>query len=501
MLKLTDLEKYDPITIQCHDNPDGDALGSGFGLYFYFKSVGKNVRFIYGGRNEISKANLKLMVEKMNIPVEYVAGTIKVDGLLITVDSQYGAGNITRMEADTVAIIDHHEVEINDQPLSRIEPELGSCSTLVWMMLKEAGFEITDINLGTALYYGLFTDTKQLTEIFNPNDMDMRDEIIHDGDLIRHLMLTNLSLPEMEIAGLALLRTIYNADYQYAMVKVKPCDPNLLGLIADFLIQVAEINSCVVYNEQEDGYKLSVRSSTKEVRADELAAYLTEGIGNGGGHKDKAGGFIRRRLYEEKYTTLHTQAFVGNRLTEYFDNNKIIYARTFEPDPEKMPMDSYRQRKTTLGYVDPADFFPVGSKVTIRSVDGDLNAVIDGESYIVIGLKGKVSLRGKEDFRRMNRMSQDKFLLKGGIKYQPTMKNNGDGRVAVLLPYAKKCESLVDSDILAHQLTTTVRLFPAWDEENYQLGKPGDYLCVRKDDPHGIFILERDLFEQVYERS
>ena len=46
-MKLTDLLEYDNITVQCHDNPDADAIGSGYALYKYFEHNGKNVRLIY----------------------------------------------------------------------------------------------------------------------------------------------------------------------------------------------------------------------------------------------------------------------------------------------------------------------------------------------------------------------------------------------------------------------------------------------------------------------
>ena len=61
-MKLSDLEVYDKITIQCHDNPDADALASGYGLYCYYRSKGKDVRLVYSGRNKIQKSNLALMV-------------------------------------------------------------------------------------------------------------------------------------------------------------------------------------------------------------------------------------------------------------------------------------------------------------------------------------------------------------------------------------------------------------------------------------------------------
>ena len=31
-MKLQDLDRFEQITIQCHDNPDADALGAGFGF-------------------------------------------------------------------------------------------------------------------------------------------------------------------------------------------------------------------------------------------------------------------------------------------------------------------------------------------------------------------------------------------------------------------------------------------------------------------------------------
>ena len=35
-MMLDELLGYDRITIQCHDNPDADAIASGFGLYCFY---------------------------------------------------------------------------------------------------------------------------------------------------------------------------------------------------------------------------------------------------------------------------------------------------------------------------------------------------------------------------------------------------------------------------------------------------------------------------------
>lgn len=50
-MKLSDLLQFDNIIVQCHDNPDADALASGFGVYEYLRMNGKSPRLVYGGRN------------------------------------------------------------------------------------------------------------------------------------------------------------------------------------------------------------------------------------------------------------------------------------------------------------------------------------------------------------------------------------------------------------------------------------------------------------------
>lgn len=321
-MRLSDLQKYQSITIQCHDNPDADTVGAGYGLYRFFSDKGCSVRLIYSGFNRITKSNLKMMIEKLGIPIEYVpAGQSKrIEGLLITVDCQYGSGNVTCFEADEVAVIDHHPLELSGVEKSRVQVNLGSCSTLVWNMLREENYPVrADIHLGTALYYGLYMDTNQFAELFNPLDMEMRENVTIDMQLMTQLRNANISLKELEIAGIAMIRYNYNEKYRFAIIRTQPCDPNVVGLISDFLLQVDVIDTCVVYNEINDGYKISVRSCIKEVNANELAVYLTDEIGSGGGHYEKAGGFISMKYFEQKYPDLHSEAYFNNRMTEYFD--------------------------------------------------------------------------------------------------------------------------------------------------------------------------------------
>ena len=66
-MRLNELLKFNKITIQCHDNPDADALASGYALLWYFEKMGKKAKLIYRGKNKIQKSNLKIMLDKLQI--------------------------------------------------------------------------------------------------------------------------------------------------------------------------------------------------------------------------------------------------------------------------------------------------------------------------------------------------------------------------------------------------------------------------------------------------
>lgn len=313
-MKLEDLLVYNEIVIQCHDTPDADAIGSGYALWCYFKEQGKNVRLVYGGRNRIRKSNLVLLVRELGIPIEYIA-YMNPPELLITVDCKYGEGNVVRFPAQEVAVIDHHMVGQPLPRLNRVDSTLGSCCTLVWKMLKEAGFDVNkDKYLATALYYGLYMDTGFMEEIYHLEDMKFRDTIHFDHHIMHKLRNSNISIDDLETAGAALLRTDYIEKYNFGLVKTSPCDPNVLGIISDLVLEVDAIDSCVVFALLEAGVKLSVRSCVEEILANEMVMAICDGIGSGGGHVRKAGGFIPIQEATKEYLRLCNEYNIAPRM-------------------------------------------------------------------------------------------------------------------------------------------------------------------------------------------
>ncbi len=492
---LDEIKKYETITVQCHDNPDADTIASGFALYTYLKALGKDVELIYSGRFEISKPNLVEMVKQLDIPIYFVKEHVPKE-LLVTVDCQYGAGNVKKFAASAVAIIDHHQVEITDVPLSDIRQSLGSCSTLVWSLITEDSFSLKNYeNVATALYYGLFSDTNSFAEIVHPLDKDMRDILEYDKSLLAKLRNSNLLLKDIETAGIALLRCSHNAQDNFSVFKAQPCDPNILGFISDLAIQVNTIDTCVVYNETEHGIKFSVRSCIREVMASELASFLADTIGSAGGHKEKAGGYILSEKLYTKYPSINVDAYFLNRIREYYDSFDFVYSNNHNLDISMMKV--YKKKPILLGYVPTTDIYPEGTPILIRTLEGDVEINVSEQIYLMIGKRGEVYPIKKEKFQNSYSISDQPLSLQ--IDYKPHVKNLITGDIIELKTFSSTCIPTGEVRIYARKTTRSTKVFTNWDKEGYMLGKLGDYIALRVNDKNDVYIIDAEIFYETYE--
>ena len=500
MFKLSDLLAFNNIVIQCHDNPDADTISCAFAISTYLEEHGKIAPIIYGGFQKIKKSNIKLMIEYLEIKIEHKI-KIKKPDLLLCVDCQYGEGNVTHYQAENIAVIDHH-IQVSEIKMGIIQPHLRSCATIVWELLNYEGFDLTKhINVATAMYYGLFTDTNSFAEIGHPKDKDMRDIIgeICDLTIINRLRNCNLTLDELEIAGVALIRNTCNPKKQYAIFKAENCDPNILGFIGDICLQVDMINVCVIYSKNKDGVKLSVRSCAREVKASEYILYITKNIGSGGGHRDKAGGYINNLSIDEMDYTI--DEYIRMKTEEYFDSYDV-----YDSDKHNLDIDNmkrYRSLPVLKGFVVTTDIFDTKTPLMIRTLEGDSNACAAPDIYLMIGVKGEVYPIQADKFHMSYKLTDQsvKIIFDENNKYTPTVKNEVTGEIKDLLPYIKSCVSTGETSIFVKKLTRYAKILTRWNKDGYMYGKPGDYIAVRCDDRNDVYIIDKDIFLLTYEEE
>lgn len=496
-MKLSSLDDYNDIVIQMHDNPDADAVGSGYALYKYFTAKNKNVRLVYGGNYIITKSNILLLIDELDIPVEYVN---KLDNpeLLITVDCQYGEGNVKKFEAKNVAMIDHHDTGKESDEMSEIRSHIASCSTICYDMLKKEGFSVNDDKgLSTALYYGLFMDSNGFAELSHPLERDMIDYLRIDKGLIKKLVHSNFTIQELETAGIALIRYSYDEHKHFSIIKSKPCDPNILGLIGDLVLQVDSIDVCIIYNECQDGYKLSVRSCVTDVAANDLAGFMTEGIGNGGGHNDKAGGFISEKRYKKVYDDMGIETYFFNRMNKYYENYDVVYAKNGISNKDGFEL--YSKNPIERGYVKTELLANEGEKCKLRTLEGDVFVNVSKDIYIMIGSGGEAYPIEKCVFEKKYSAYDESY--ENTFEYSPVIRNLHTDEDYNLLDYAKRCICKEDTRVYAKKLDKSTKVFTKWEYEKYMIGNAGDYICYLEDDDKDIYVVNKDLFDVIYRKA
>lgn len=517
-MKLSDLLQFDNIIVQCHDNPDADALASGFGVYEYLRMNGKSPRLVYGGRNIIHKSNLVLMVDSLGIPIEHV-DFLDNPQLLVTVDCQYGGGNVTFFKAENVAVIDHHRVSGELPAMNRVMSYMGSCATIVWDMLREEGVEINR-NLATALYYGLYTDTGEFTEITHSLDRDLRDEADFDSTIVAKFRNANMSLEELDIAATALLGRDYIEEYRLAIVKAGACDPNVLGIISDFVLEVDAIDICMVFSVIKNGVKLSFRSCIKEVSASEMAQEVCRDIGSGGGHYYKAGGFIPMDLLIDSYNVYCREkdvtprfqyssdgthkrpsdsaikSLLEERIFDYLNDTEIIYGEDFDTSGFKKV--DYKKRPIPMGYIIAKDILPVGCCMGVRTAKGDISTPVGEDTVVIIGEDGSVRILNLDRLNKSFRIYKDwRFTVKQ-TDYMPRFKNKDTETIVDGMAHARVCIPVEADFSRAFVLKHKVKLFKNKDDSSYISGRPGDIMVLPNDDRNEAYMISKTEFEKTH---
>jgi phosphoglycolate phosphatase len=488
-VQLNQLAKYKNIVIQCHNTPNAGAIGAGFALQCCLRSLGANVTLAYGGFIEIKRPDLLKLIEALEIQISRITQLPHGTDLLITIGCQRGADNVESFDLSnetTVVTIDRHEQKVPECDNFIIRPNVSSCATIVYDLLKQEGFE-TDIRIQSALYYGLFCDTNELSELHHPLDRDLA-EIKHDVQLIRKLKNSQITISELTLINDALKnREVVGG---ISLFRAEPCEVDVLNFISNIAQKIDCIDCCLAYCIQPCGINFSVRSTTREIMANELASFLCKNAGNSSGTLEKAEGFTDFK----KIAEATTENYLSKQILEYVIYYDLIYANNHNVDFGAMNL--YRKPPAMIGFAKSTDIFPANTEVLINAPTGNVSTVACRDTYFMIGVQGEVYPIKKSVFEANYSALDSPYCLQ--TEYVPTVVNKLTKDEYEISPFARVCMARYSKAVRAMKLERPTKVFTSWDLEKYYIGEIGDWLVANEGNFNDCYVVRDDIFAKSY---
>lgn len=283
------IKDNDNFILATHLNYDPDALSSLVSMGKILEKLNKNF-VIYLEEEIIEKYKFALsgikIIKELNLDFNNVI-VLDCDRLARTGDKfyNYAKDKIT-------IIIDHHNTNQREANLNLV---LNSSSTaeIVYLIAKELKINI-DNYLSTLLLLGILGDTLILTVEMDSHQLSVVFDIVTDlikrgGDysfIVDTLLKKNWEDFKREVTIMS------QAVFEEGILWVLVTDTgNRIESLTNTLNQATkDVKVVILFQEREDGIKLSLRSKGKID-----VGYLAKEYFNGGGHKNAAGGFLKMK--------------------------------------------------------------------------------------------------------------------------------------------------------------------------------------------------------------
>jgi phosphoglycolate phosphatase len=187
-------------------------------------------------------------------------------------------------------------------------------------------------------------------------------------------------------------------------------------------------------------------------------------------------------------------------MRDYFASYDLYYCGRLELDMNTFRR--YRKLNVPVGYVRSLDVFPAGTDVTIRTLEGDAEAVCSPDIYFMIGISQEVYPIRAEKFGRSYITLDTPYApnpeFLGENRYFPTVRHRVRGESVSLLPYVRACQPTGESVVWGRQLDKRAKVFTTWNTDGYMFGDVGDTLAVRADDTNDAYVIEQRIFDLTY---
>ena len=293
------------VVLLTHINPDGDAIGSVLGLYWFLMKKGCNVSMATPNHFPHFLRWMEGADRIMDFTREpdNVNAALKNADLVFYLDfnetTRLGGikDSLKEIEALTI-MVDHHPNPANFANHIISDTGASSSAELIYQLICNLdGQDLVDRCIAECLYTGIMTDTGCFSfNSSNPGTFGMVAELLQKGidkDRIYSQVYDNYSIGRMKLLGYALkdkmvviqdLRTAYISLTAEELGKYSHRTGDTEGFV-NFPFTIKDIRITALFLEREDHIKISFRS-----KGDFRINAIAEEQFNGGGHMNAAGG-------------------------------------------------------------------------------------------------------------------------------------------------------------------------------------------------------------------
>lgn len=268
-------------------NPDPDSMASALGLRALLRGHAERVEIAFTG--ELSRPENIAMARVLGIEMApYRPGSVGPGTAVMTVDAQPAFFTLDPPVRFDV-VIDHHPRKAETAArVVDVRPGYGATSTILTEYLVASGVRIPR-PLATALFYGLKTDTNNLTR--NVSEADIRAfqrlRALADADAIRSIELEQLPVDVLDVLAQAIARRRLIDDCLVAYMG-ELSSPDYGVYIADLFIRTWGVAVAVVALRHDDKLVAIFRSDGRKYDIGRIVEAAFSAHGTAGGHRTMA---------------------------------------------------------------------------------------------------------------------------------------------------------------------------------------------------------------------
>jgi len=315
---INHLKNSNHIIIASHKDPDGDAIGSLIAMGLALEALNKNITFY----NESSIPSAYRFLPSVERIVRQIKETNTYDTAIILDCADFQRiGKISSVISKIPVIIniDHHITNTRFGNFNLIDTSACAAAEIIYNLLKEMAFPITNSAIATSIYTGILTDTGSFRfSNTNKSAFAICEKMVEAGvdpyNVALHIYgryslgqikLLNMALESIEISDNGKMSMMILTKNMLDETGTRP--ENINGLV-NYAKNIENVKVAALIHELSNGKGVSEKPENYHVslRSDgTVDVAMIAGSFGGGGHYRAAGFNIESTLSDIKAQMLN----------------------------------------------------------------------------------------------------------------------------------------------------------------------------------------------------